>query len=195
MGLSLFNRKIKDTYTGVIKTTDNTALTTTPKTLTDGLGNNLPISAGTSSIVYTGTQDFTGASMLGLPSGPGLYVVKLQFGAGSLDSIVAAQDPEGNDLLTTAGWTFTIGIGNSLTITHPVGKLGTNFETHADRTGGDYLTKAIMGASTSVNSVVQDVVNKDTITIYAMSTTQTGLVVAGLYLYITWTFPTNNWYI
>ena len=66
MGLSLFNRRICNTYTGVIKTCDNTNITVTPKPMTDGVGNDIPINIGTSTICYTGTQDFTGATVIGI---------------------------------------------------------------------------------------------------------------------------------
>jgi len=66
MGLSLFNRRICNTYPGVIKTCDNAALTVTPKPMTDGVGNDVPINIGTSTICYGGTQDFTGATVIGI---------------------------------------------------------------------------------------------------------------------------------
>jgi hypothetical protein len=66
MGLSLFNKRICNTYPGVIKTCDNAALTVTPKPMTDGVGNDVPINIGTSTICYGGTQDFTGATVIGI---------------------------------------------------------------------------------------------------------------------------------
>ena len=66
MSLSLFNRRICNTYPGVIKTCDNAALTTTPKPMTDGVGNIVPMDIGTSTICYGGTQDFTGATVIGI---------------------------------------------------------------------------------------------------------------------------------
>tara|TARA_Y100001938_G_scaffold122157_1_gene170348 strand:+ start:605 stop:1681 length:1077 start_codon:yes stop_codon:yes gene_type:complete len=48
MGTSLSGVKIKDTYQGLIKTTDNTAASSTSKQLTDGLGNDLGIEVNTS---------------------------------------------------------------------------------------------------------------------------------------------------
>lgn len=48
MGTSLSGKKIKDTYDGIIKTTDNTAVGATDKELTDGQGNDLNISVNTS---------------------------------------------------------------------------------------------------------------------------------------------------
>ena len=46
---SITNVKICDGYDGLIKTSNNAAITSTPVQLTDGLGNNLPIQVGTNS--------------------------------------------------------------------------------------------------------------------------------------------------
>ena len=48
MGTSLSGVKMKDTYQGLIKTTDNAAASSTSKQLTDGLGNDLGIEVNTS---------------------------------------------------------------------------------------------------------------------------------------------------
>jgi len=66
MGLSLFNRRICNTYPGIIKTCDNTPITSTPKAMSDGVGNNVPLAIGTAGVDYTGTQDFSGATVVGL---------------------------------------------------------------------------------------------------------------------------------
>ena len=56
MGQSLDNNKIKDTYPSLIKTTDNTRLTSTLKELTDGDGNNTGLSINTGGdLTATGT--------------------------------------------------------------------------------------------------------------------------------------------
>lgn len=66
---SLTNQKIKDTYPGLIKTTDEGAINATPKALTDGMGNALPVLVGTAGMTYSGTQDFSGATLVGVPAG------------------------------------------------------------------------------------------------------------------------------
>ena len=53
MGTSLINTKPKDTYTGLLKTGDNTAITSTLKVLSDGAGNNLPMEASTTGVNFT----------------------------------------------------------------------------------------------------------------------------------------------
>jgi len=55
MGTSLSGLLPQDTYQGLIKVGDNTAITSTLKTLSDGAGNNLPMQASTTAINFTGT--------------------------------------------------------------------------------------------------------------------------------------------
>ena len=68
---ALTGSSINTTYQGLIKTTDNAAISGTPKALEDGAGNTLPVQVGTSSMVYSGTQDFTGATVVGIGGGGG----------------------------------------------------------------------------------------------------------------------------
>jgi hypothetical protein len=66
--------------------------------------------------------------------------------------------------------------------------------THAENTSGNYLSKAVSGASTGVNSLIQPIASKDTMNFKALSGTQTGLNTGAgpYYMYITWTFPDND---
>lgn len=67
---TLTNEQINLTYPGLIKTTDNLALSVgTEKALTDGIGNNLPLTASQTGISFNGGVDFTGATVTGLVSG------------------------------------------------------------------------------------------------------------------------------
>ena len=52
---TLTNLKIKDTYDGLLKTSDNQPIDGTLKTLQDGLGNDLPIEVSTTEVNFTGT--------------------------------------------------------------------------------------------------------------------------------------------
>ena len=72
MGLTLCNKLVCNTYPGVLKTCDNAALTAAPKPMTDGVGNNVPIALGTACAIYTGTHDFTGATVTGITGAAGL---------------------------------------------------------------------------------------------------------------------------
>lgn len=61
---------INATYQGLIKTTDNAAIDGTPKALTDGLGNDLPIEVSTTQTKFKQNVDFTEAVVTGVPAGP-----------------------------------------------------------------------------------------------------------------------------
>ena len=61
----LGDKQIKDTYPGIIKTSDEGAVGSTPKRLQDGEGNNLPVDVTTAGMRYFGTQDFTNATIIG----------------------------------------------------------------------------------------------------------------------------------
>jgi hypothetical protein len=62
---SLQNQKIKNTYPGLIKTEDNSALGSTASRLTDGLGNTIPMTISGSSVVFDGDVDITQATIVG----------------------------------------------------------------------------------------------------------------------------------
>ncbi len=62
---SLQNTRIQDTFPGLIKTEDNAAIGATEKALTDGVGNPLPLEVSDTTIKFTDTADFTGATVLG----------------------------------------------------------------------------------------------------------------------------------
>ena len=66
---SLTGQSINTSYQGLIKTTDNAAISGTAKALTDGTGNALPVEVSTTSMIYSGTQDFTSATVLGIGGG------------------------------------------------------------------------------------------------------------------------------
>ena len=62
MGTSLQNTKIKDTYEGLIKTTDNATVGSSDKELTDGAGNDLNISVNNTGDI-TADGDVTAAAL------------------------------------------------------------------------------------------------------------------------------------
>jgi len=66
---TLTGQQIDGSYQGLIKTTDNGAISGTAKAVTDGLGNatNIEIS-NTATNFVSGTVDFTGSTVSGLPS-------------------------------------------------------------------------------------------------------------------------------
>ena len=65
---TLTGTKIKDTYEGILKTLDNAAISGISKALTDGAGNLINMEVATGAIKFpSGTVDFTGATVSGLP--------------------------------------------------------------------------------------------------------------------------------
>jgi hypothetical protein len=69
MGTTLTGTQIQNTYDGLIKTTDNTAITATTKLISDGLGNDTCIKVGTAGTDFLGAVDFSAATVTGLPGG------------------------------------------------------------------------------------------------------------------------------
>ena len=69
MGTSLINTKPQDTYPGLIKTTDNAAISGTLKTLSDGNGNDFPMQVSTTAVNFTGTLTLNGSPVTTPPSG------------------------------------------------------------------------------------------------------------------------------
>ena len=101
----LTGNPIQNSYLGLIKTTDNAAAGVTPKVLTDGAGNALPMEIGTQSVLFpTGTVDFTGSTVQGLPAGGGTNFV----GANWSLSTQASQDLV-YETLTIPGGTYGVG--------------------------------------------------------------------------------------
>ena len=70
---ALTGNSIDSSYQGLLKTTDNGAVGGASKAITDGLGNATNIEIGNAVTKFpSGTVDFTGSSVLGLPSAAGL---------------------------------------------------------------------------------------------------------------------------
>jgi len=68
--MTLTNEQINLTYPGLIKTTDNAALDpTVEKALTDGVGNNMPMTASQAGISFNGNLDLANATVTGLSAG------------------------------------------------------------------------------------------------------------------------------
>jgi hypothetical protein len=126
------------------------------------------------------------------------YVVKLLFNSGSIDAaspFTAAEDPDGTDLLSEPGWTFTRDSASQITITHPAAQTAINFVTHAENSTGVFVTKAVTGVGNAGTAVKQDFANVG-ITISGLTSTFTGVNSgAGYRLYLTWQFSDNTIFI
>jgi len=100
---TLTGNQIDQTYSGLIKTTDNAAIGAVEKEITDGVGTASTLKLGTTSASFVGTLDLTGATVTGLPD------AGLINGTGT-DSLVSAA------ALTTvtpvAGGNVAIALGN-----------------------------------------------------------------------------------
>lgn len=99
----LTGTKIKDTYPGLIKTNDNGPLGLTASPLTDGLGNELPISLSSTETIFTGSVNFSGATVSGLsglqgpqgPAGVGSQGPQGPAGSNGTNGSVGPQGPQG----------------------------------------------------------------------------------------------------
>jgi hypothetical protein len=111
MGQTLTGNQINNSYQGLLKTTDNAAISGTAKTITDGDGNDINMQILTNQINFpSGTVDFTGATVLGIGGGGAAGLVS---GTGT-DSMKSA-----SSLTTTpavAPTTNSIALGENVVI-------------------------------------------------------------------------------
>ena len=108
---TLTGQSIDSSYQGLIKTTDNGAITGTAKAVTDGLGNatNIEIS-NTATNFVSGTVDFTGSTVSGLPGGS----AGLESGTGT-DSMQSASSLTTNAAIASGNKTIALGDGAEAT--------------------------------------------------------------------------------
>ena len=116
---TLTGQQIDQSYQGLIKTNDNAALSATAKGIQDGTGGATNIEmSNTSTNFVSGTVDFTGSTVSGLPDNNTTYTVNsVQDGA---NADIKLTDQLGNDSKVTlvAGTNITLSnTGNDLTIT------------------------------------------------------------------------------
>jgi len=132
---SLVNQKIKDTYEGLIKTSDEQPIDGTLKNLQDGNGGVLPIQVSTSTINFTGTV--TGIDAGGMVAGTGT------------DSIKSADALTTNAATASANDTIAIGNGASATSGSNIA-IGEN----ADAGGDDFFDRVniAIGKNTVANN-------------------------------------------
>ena len=103
----LTGNPIKDSYLGLIKTTDNAALSGTAKAITDGSGGATNIQmSNTSTNFVSGTVDFTGSTVSGLPSSGGGIVY---FGTGKVVNTAYLQQDIVQAVFTIPANTFSAG--------------------------------------------------------------------------------------
>lgn len=103
---TLQGTKIKDTYPGLIKTSDNAVIGATEKVLEDGQGNATTLSVGTASASFTGTLDLAGATVTGL-SDTTYDLASAQDGA-NVDITLTGSDASVDTVQLTAGTNITL---------------------------------------------------------------------------------------
>ena len=107
MGISLNGLTPAGTYPGLIKTGDNTAISGTPKVLSDGNGNNLPMEVST-----------TGVNLTGSPTVNSVAIANTTQVAAKQDTLVS-----GTNIKTING-TSVLGSGNIAVVANPSGVSG-----------------------------------------------------------------------
>ena len=107
MGISLNGLTPAGTYPGLIKTGDNTAISGTPKVLSDGNGNNLPMEVST-----------TGVNLTGSPTVNAVAIANTTQVAAKQDTLVS-----GTNIKTINGASL-LGSGNIPVVTSPSGVAG-----------------------------------------------------------------------
>ena len=155
----LTGNQIKNSYDGLIKTTDNAAIGAVEKEITDGLGNVSNLKIGTTSSSFTGTLDLTGATVTGLPDVDTTYTVgSVQDG---LNADIKLTDQLGNQSKVTlvAGTNITLtNSGNDLTI---------------DAAGGGGAAGLVSGTGTDA------MISSSTLTTTAAQSSATGGIALG----------------
>jgi hypothetical protein len=130
---SLSNNKIKQSYQGLLKTNDNAAIDGSPKIVTDGLGNALPMAVSTTDINFSGNIDFSSAIVTGVQGvgtqGPQGATGDQGFQGSQGDTgLTGAQGPQGIDGLDgdqgPTGPQGDIGAQGDLGPTGPQGNAG-----------------------------------------------------------------------
>jgi hypothetical protein len=141
MGTTLTGSQIQNTYDGLIKTTDNTAITATTKLISDGLGNDTCIKVGTAGTDFLGAVDFSAATVSGLPDNNTTYDLASAQAAANVNVNLT-----GSDATTD---TVTIAAGTNITLTDN----GSNQIT-IDASGGGGAAGLVSGAG--IDSMISD---------------------------------------
>ena len=114
---SLTNEQINQTYESLIKTVDNTAIDGSDKGLTDGNGNALPLEVSTSAITFTGTADFTNATVTGITDENTTYDFGAAGAAGNINLALTGSDATNDVVSIQAGTNITLTDNGSNTFT------------------------------------------------------------------------------
>lgn len=115
----LTGNAIQSSYLGLIKTTDNAAISGTAKAITDGAGNATNIQmSNTSTNFVSGTVDFTGSTVSGLPVDPNTtYDLASAQNAANVDVTLTGSDATTDTVTLAAGTNITLTDNGSNQIT------------------------------------------------------------------------------
>ncbi len=117
MGTTLTGTQINNTYDGLIKTTDNTAITATTKLISDGLGNDTCIKVGTAGTDFLGAVDFSSATVSGLPDNNTTYDLASAQAADNVNVNLTGSDATTDTVTLAAGTNITLTDNGSNQIT------------------------------------------------------------------------------
>jgi hypothetical protein len=150
---------------------------------------------GTGSSGTSGAAGTSGTSSSG--GGSGVYVFKLSFTSGSLTTVSAVNDKDGNTLTSgSGGWSWTITSASQLDITHPLNTMLVNFVRISELSSGNFYTASIGVQAATGNHIIQTS-SLNSISVRGLTNTFTGINSgAGPFtMYITFVEPTNTVYI
>ena len=126
---TLTGNAINTSYSGLLKTTDNGALTATAKVMTDGLGNNSTLQMGTAGAIFTGTLDLTGATVTGLPVDPNTTYDLAAVASGSnINLNLTGSDATTDTVSIVAGTNITLSEASGIVTIDAAGGGGGSFE-------------------------------------------------------------------
>ena len=167
MGTTLTGTQIQNTYDGLLKTTDNTAINATPKLLTDGLGNDTKIAVGTAGTDFTGNVDFSGATVTGLPAG----AAGLESGTGT-DSMQSAASLTTTPANAAGNQSISLGNGASSVQANAI-SIGNGATAEYGIAIGTSVTTFAGGQSVSIGHFSDATANETTALGYAAQATGT----------------------
>ena len=157
MGTSLIGLLPQNTYSGLIKIGDNTAIDSTLKTVSDGAGNDLPMQASTSAINFTATLTQSGVALQPvLVSGTNIKTVNSTSLLGSGNVAVQATITGAATTITTSDLT----VSRALT-SNASGKVAVSATTDTE-----------LGYVSGVTSAIQTQINTKQQTLSTVTTAQ-----------------------
>jgi hypothetical protein len=154
---SLTGNQVGASYLGIIKTLDNTAITASPKQLSDGAGNALTVCASSSSLIFTGTADFSAATVTGIPTTDTTYDLGSAQSASNVNLNLTGSDATVDTITLVAGSnvTLTDDGSNNVTIavaadtdtTYDLASAQAGSDVNVNLTGSDATTDTVKFAA------------------------------------------------